>query len=238
MQITNHKSITKETQLRYVPPVLSLLLLAFFPQVAKALLLQIDPSHSEIRSIPSIPFCLFDPSGKTICPEPPPPQTFTMTGRIDANVIHQHFDFGTEYPVVERDLLNLSVEDLSTDAQYFYLTGALALLSGKTFEERSDPCFLFVGPGSCSGWGFPLLGGPGDSDGTWDGHTLTWSGNLPAQIIVVGYDIKVTDSFNFTITATAVPEPGTLSLLLLMLPLMYFGTVGNKTPFSRKAPSQ
>lgn len=233
MQIANHK--TMKLSLGTLAPALSLLLLAVFSQAAQALLLQIDPSRSEIRSIPSIQFCLFDPSGETVCPETPLPQTFTMTGRIDVSVIHQHFDFGTEYPVVDRDLLKLSVKDLSTDAQDFYLTGALALLSGEMFEERSNPCFLFVGPGSCSAWEFPLFGGPGNSEGTWDGRILTWSGNLPSQIVLVGNNVKVTDSLNFTITATAVPEPGTLSLVLLILPLLYFGTVWHKPRFSRKA---
>ena len=221
MQTASNKTTTPS--LSALLPALTLLLMALFSQAAQALLLQIDPTRSEILSVPSsILFCTVDQTGELVCPEPPQPQPqkFTLTGSIDVSVIHEHFDFGAEYPVVDRDLLYLKMMDLSTDAlaQGFYLDVALALMSGETFEARSDPCFLFVGPGSCSGW---VIGGPSDSQGTWDGHTLTWGGyRAPYFDFVTFTNI---DGFNFTIVATAVPEPGTLSLLLLMLPLMFFG---------------
>ncbi len=200
---------------------LTLLLMALFSQAAQALLLEIDSTRSEIVSVPSsILFCTAGPSGELICPEPPQPQKFTLTGSIDVSVIHEHFDFGADYPVVDRDLLYLKLKDLSTDAlaQGFYLDVALGLMSEETFEARDDPCFLFVGPGSCSGW---VLGEPSSSHGTWDGHTLTWNGyRAPYFDFVTFTNI---DGFNYTIAATAVPEPGTLSLMLLMLPLMFFG---------------
>lgn len=218
MQMVNNK--TSKRSLGRLIQAIPLLLMALFSQASQAVLLQIDPTRSEIRSVPSsVQFCKLDPSGELVCPVPPPPQRFTMTGSIDVSVIHEHLDFGTAYPVVDRDLLYLKIMDLSTDAlaQGFYLDVELALMSGETFEARSDPCFLFVGPGSCSGW---VTGEPSDSQGTWDGHTLTWSGyRAPYFDFPTFTNI---DGFNYTITATAVPEPGTLSLLLLMLPLMFF----------------
>lgn len=219
---TVHNPTTKHS-LRTLMPALTLLLMALFSQAAQALLLQIDPTRSEIVSVPSsILFCTAGPSGELVCPEPsqPQPQKFTLTGNIDVSVIHEHLDFGAEYPVVDRQLLYLKMRDLSTDAlaQGFYLDVDLGLINGETFETRSDPCFLFVGPGSCSGW---VIGGPSDSHGTWDGHTLTWMGyRAPYFDFVTFTNI---DGFNYSIVAAAVPEPGILSLTLLILPLMFFG---------------
>ncbi|MDP3584280.1 MAG: PEP-CTERM sorting domain-containing protein [Thiobacillus sp.] len=221
MQTVNDK--TTKSSLSALMPALTLLFMALFSQAANALLLQIDPTRSEILSVPSfILFCTVDQTGELVCPEPSQsqPQKFMLTGNIDVHVIHENFDFGAGYPVVDRDLLYLKMMGLSTDAlaQGFYLDVDLALMNGETFEARSDPCFLFVGPGSCSGW---VIGGPSDSQGTWDGHTLTWRGyRAPYFDFVTSTNI---DGFNFTIVATAVPEPGTLSLLLVMLPLMVFG---------------
>ncbi len=217
------QTVSNKHSVRALMPAFTLLLMGLFSNAAQALLLQIDSTRSEIRSVPSfILFCTADQSGEVVCPEPSqrPPQKFTLTGNIDVSVIHEHFDFGAEYPVVDRELLYLKMMNLSTDAlaQGFYLDVDLGLLNGETFETRSDPCFLFVGPGSCSGW---VIGGPSDSQGTWDGRTLNWSGyRAPYFDFVTFTNI---DGFNYTIVATAVPEPGTLSLLLLMLPLMFFG---------------
>jgi len=230
MQTANNK-ITKPS-LGALMSALTLLLMVLFSQSAQALLLQIDSSRSEILSVPSsIQFCTVDPYGELVCPAPPQPQKFTLTGNIDVSVIHEHLDFGAGYPVVDRDLLYLKMMDLSTDAlaQGFYLGIELALMSGVTFEAKDDPCFLFVGPGSCSGW---VIGEPSDSQGTWDGHTLTWSG-YRGPYFAFPTTITNIDGFNYTIVATAVPEPGTLSLLLLMLPLMFIGmTRQNRGNFS------
>lgn len=231
MQTVNDK--TTNCSLRALMPALTLLLMALFSQAAQALILKIDPTRSEIVSVPSqILFCTVDQAGELVCPEPsqPQPQTFMVTGNIDVSMIHEHFDFGAGYPVVDRDLLYLKMMDLSTDAlaQGFYLDVELALMNGERFEARSDPCFLFIGPGSCSGW---VIGGPTDSQGTWGGHTLTWRGYRAPYFNFLTY--ANIDGFNFTIIATAVPEPGTLSLLLMMLPLMFLGmTRQNRGIFS------
>lgn len=185
--------------------VLSLLMLAFSSQAAHALLLQIDPSRSEIRSIPSGHFCIFDPTGGFICEGPLPPQTFTVAGSIDANVVQLDGE----------NQLYLTTQELFTDAlgAGFRLGTLFAPMSGDSFEAQHS-CLFF--PGWCSG----LLSGWwwGESNGTWDGHTLIWGGYLPSLILLDG----MSPSFSYTITATAVPEPGTLSLVLLMLPLTYF----------------
>lgn len=200
---------------------LTLLLLMFFSQLSQAILLKIDPAHSEVLYTPSFqfPICAVDLSGGVVCTSPALPQLFTITGNIEADVIHEHLEFEFDYPVVDRDLLSLITSNLSSGALDlgFSLSGALGLMSGEVFDVQDDPCFLFVGPGSCSGW---IMGTRTGSAGTWDGQTLIWR----------GYQTSFVDSsFNYTITATvaAVPEPGTLPLMFLMPALMFF-SVGAK----------
>lgn len=193
----------------------SLFLLMLFSQPSQAILLKIDPAQSTVLYTPVLqfPICTFDLSGGVVCTSPALPQSFTISGSINANVIHEHFEFGFGYPDVDRDLLNLITNNLTSDALDlgFSLPGALGLMSGVTFEAQNHPCFLFVGPGSCSGW---TNGPPTGSGGSWDGQTLIWS----------GYQPSLDASFTYTITATvaAVPEPGTLWLLLLMPALIFF----------------
>lgn len=195
-------------RLRTVIHVLSLLMLAFFSQATHALLLKIDPLRSEIRSIPALQ-CTLEFSTRVIeCQAPLPPQTFMVEGSIDANVVE----------LDGNNQLQLKVQGLSTDAmgEGFHLGTLLAPMSGDTFSAQHS-CLFF--PGICSDFLSGLWWG--ESNGTWDGHTLIWSGYLPPPLTFDGMN----PAFNFTITATAVPEPGTLSLMLLMLPLTYFGFI-------------
>ncbi|AAZ97026.1 hypothetical protein Tbd_1073 [Thiobacillus denitrificans ATCC 25259] len=194
---------------------LALLLLTLFSQASEAVLLEIDPARSEVLYTPNSPFpiCTVDQFGGIDCPPPAPPQAFAIAGNVDANAIHEHWQFGFGYPDVERDLLNLITSNLTSEALDLglSLSGDLGLMSGESFEIQDNPCFLFVGPGSCSGW---VTGPRTGSEGTWDGQTLVWRG------FQTSYDA----SFNYTITATvaAVPEPGTLWLMLLLPALMFF----------------
>ena len=196
----------------------ALLLLTLFSQGAQALLLKIDQSASEVRYWQSPIFvCTFDPLSATPCElHFPDPQVFTISGDIEADVIHQHLVFGGGYPDVDRDLLSLQTMGLSSAAldRGFSLYGALGLMTGEAFEARDyDPCFLFVGPGSCSGWVSIGLNG---SEGTWDGHTLIWTGHQSSLL----------DGFDYIITASAIPEPGSLPLMFLALPIMFFTLSG------------
>lgn len=218
MYTVNSKSMKRS--LGTLTQALSLLLLMLFSQLSQAILLKIDPAHSEVLYTPSLqyPICTVDLFGGVVCTSPALPQLFTITGNIEADVIHEHLEFGFGYPVVDRDLLNLITSNLTSGALDlgFSLSGALGLMSGEAFEVQDDPCFLFVGPGSCSGW---TMGAQTGSVGTWDGQTLIWS----------GYQTSFDSSFNYTITATvaAVPEPGTLWLMLLM-PALMFLSVGER----------
>lgn len=200
----------------------ALLLLIFFSPLSQAILLKIDPARSTVTYTPALqlPICTLDPSGVLVCPPPTLPQSFTIDGDINADVIHEHFEFDFGYPDVDRDLLNLTTSKLSSGALHlgFILPGALGLMSGQTFEAQDHPCFLFVGPGSCSGW---TNGPTAESEGTWDGQTLIWRGHRPSQDA----------SFTYTITArvAAVPEPGTFWLLLLMPVMMFFSAGRRRT---------
>lgn len=196
-------------------PALALFLLTLFSQASEAVLLEIDPARSEVLYTPNSPFpiCTFDFFGGIDCPPPAPSQLFAIAGNVDANVIHEHWAFGFGYPDVDRDLLNLITSNLTSEALDLglSLSGDLGLMSGESFEIQDNPCFLFVGPGSCSGW---VMGPRTGSEGTWDGETLVWR----------GFQTSDDASFNYTITATvaAVPEPGTLWLMLLFPALVFF----------------
>lgn len=218
MYTVNSKSLKRS--LGTLIQALSLLLLMLFSQLSQAILLKIDPAQSEVLYTSfQVPICAVDLFDGVVCTSPALPQLFTITGNIEADVIHEHLEFEFDYPVVDRDLLHLITSNLNTGALDldFSLSGALGLMSGEVFEVQDNPCFLFVGPGSCSGW---TMGARTGSAGTWDGQTLIWS----------GYQTSFVDSsFNYTITATlaAVPEPGTLPLMFLMPALMFF-SVGAK----------
>ena len=213
MYTVNSKSLKRS--LGTLIQALTLLLLMFFSQLSQAILLKIDPAHSQVLYTPSLqfPICTVDLFGDVVCTSTALPQLFTITGNIEADVVHEHLEFGFDYPVVDRDLLSLTTSNLTSGALDlgFSLSGARGLMSGEVFDVQDDPCFLFVGPGSCSGW---IMGTRTGSAGTWDGQTLIWR----------GYQTSFIDSsFNYTITATvaAVPEPGTLPLMFLMPALMF-----------------
>jgi len=185
----------------------SSLLLAFFSHIAHAVPLRIDAAASAVTyKPPSFEFCSFDPVLGLICSPAAPPEVFTIAGDIDVEVINEHLDFGFGFPPVDRTLLQLRTRNLTSGAlaHGFWLPGGLGLMTGDAFEVSDDPCFLFVGPGSCSGW---IIGTRTGSVGIWDGATLVWS----------GYQTSVFDSFTFRITARAIPEPGTWLLLILAM---------------------
>lgn len=200
---------------------LPVLLLTAFSQGSHAILLKIDAASSEIRYTPLLQFCYPDSTGSVICPPAPVTQTFAITGNIEVDVIHEHWDFGSlGYADVDRDLLSLKPGGLSSGAfNYgFSLPDARGLMDGQTFEVSDDPCFLFVGPGGCSGGTIWFTGTDTGSEGTWDGQALLWS----------GYQSSFFSSFSYTIKATvaAVPEPGTLFLVLLMPALLFLSAGG------------
>lgn len=194
---------------------LALFLLTLFSQASEAVLLEIDPARSEVLYTPNSPppICTVDFFGGIDCSPPALPQLLGIAGNVDANVIHEHWQFGFGYPDVERDLLNLTTSNLTSEASDLGLSlfGGLGLMNGESFEIQDNPCFLFVGPGSCSGW---VMGPRTGSEGTWDGQTLVWR----------GYQTSYDATFNYTITATvaAVPEPGTMWLMLLFPALVFF----------------
>lgn len=182
-----------------------------FSAYAHAILLKIDSSTSQVIYTPGpgFIFCYIDPSGVTICPEPPAIQTAALSGLIELNVTHEHWEFGISDPyVVDRDLLGLTTIGFSagTLSTKFPLTSVIGLITEGRFEISDNPCIL-APPGICSwGGGFAHWG----QDGTWDGHSLSWK----------GYSSELFgDSFSFTINAEALPvsEPGTLALMALAL---------------------
>ncbi len=118
--------------------------------------------------------------------------------------------------------LDLRSDRLLTDAssQGFLLGQPFAVetgrLSGINFETFNNPCFSFIGPGSCySLERFPAM----NTIGTWDGQFLTWEGTQARGLS------PQDGNFVFSIFATAnsVPVPGTLLLLILTLTLTQIG---------------
>ena len=212
---------------------LAILLLIVISASAQAIELHIDSSASQVRYTPSpFQFCVIDSSGNENCPPPQVPQLFTIAGDIELDVLHEHLEFGSNYPAVDRDLLKLKTSDLSSAAlsQGFFLDGAsgvLGLMSGETFEVRDNVCFLFVGPGSCT-----ELVNPGAvhtaSAGTWDGHTLQWNGFQGSVLEGFDYSIKA--------TVTDVAEPGTVLLLMLALILLNAGKAWKSVPSLGSGP--
>ena len=215
-----HPDNKTKRALRILVSALPVLLLTVFSQGSQAILLKIDPANSEIRYTPPLQFCYPDAMGGVICPPPSVSQTFAISGNIEVDVVHEHWEFGSlGYTDVDRDLLSLKTSALSSGAfDYgFSLPDALGLMDGQAFEVSDGPCFLFIGPGACSGW---IMGTRASSGGTWDGQALLWSGSQTSSF----------DSFSYTIraTAAAVPEPGTLSLIVLMPALLFFSAGGRR----------
>lgn len=184
-----------------------------FSGSAQALLLKVDPLHSQIVMSQSPGFCALDPStGQFICPPITiVPQTFSVTGNVDVNVVHNVVEagidiFGNPYPSYGYDVLNVNTAGIFTDAygEGFRLGDFSTQLVGENFSP------------------FP-------SRGTWDGHTLTLNGAIYENLFRVNPFVPFPDTgplkvFNFTIVAAAVPEPSTLPLIGLLLPLtLYLG---------------
>lgn len=181
-----------------------------FSTHAQAILLQIDSSISQITYTPAADFgfCVGDLWGVITCPEPPVAQTAALSGVIELNITHEHWEFGTY--ITDRDLLLLTSRSFSAGplSAKFPRVGTTAIIVGEQFEVRDDPCFLSPFPGLCSstGWSYVHWG----EDGTWDGHSLTWT----------GYSwVQNGDGHAFTIHAEVLPvsEPGALALMILGL---------------------
>ncbi len=211
--------------LRSLISALPVLLLVLSSQAALAVSLQIDPVASHVTYTPSSSqFCSVNAQGDAECPPPAQPDTFALAGDIDLGVTHEHLEFDYGYPTVDRDLIQLLTRNLVSAALdkgflLFSLFPTYGLITGETFNVSDEPCFLFVGPGSCSGG---IIGTRTGSTGTWDGATLLWN----------GYMTSWNDGFTFNIKATTVPEPGTLSLLLLTLGMLTFAVSRRSSPFS------
>ena len=203
-------------------------LLSAFPSLllnpisADAIPLKINTAASQIQYTPPPVFCVSDPIGRSSCPPQPAIQTFSIEGNIDLEVIHEHFEFGSGFPDIDRNLLKLRSSGLysGATAQGFFLDGPFGvrgLMSGEHFDVSDNPCFLFlVGPGSCTTW---IVGVRTGSGGTWDGQTLKWDGYQSN-----GFMIGVGE-FTYSIQATVVtvPEPGTFSLLIFAIVLLSTG---------------
>ena len=195
--------------------------LLLLPISADAIPLKINVAASQVQYTPPPNFCAFDPIGGSICSPQPATQRFSIEGNIDLEVIHEHFEFGSGFPDIDRNLLKLRTSALlsGATAQGFFLDGpfgALGLMSGVNFYVSDNLCFLFVGPGSCSGWNVGVRTGSG---GTWDGQTLEWEG-----FQTNGYMVGVGE-FTYSIQATVVtvPEPGTFLLLIFAIALLTTG---------------
>lgn len=110
---------------------------------AGATTLQITPSQSQVTYTPGtgFPICSFDGSGNISCPVAPAPETANLSGQIDLNVVHEHWEIRGN--VVDRDLIYLTTRNFSagTLSPVFPLAGAVGLLTGNTFQVRDDPCF-------------------------------------------------------------------------------------------------
>lgn len=195
--------------------------LLLLPISADAIPLKINVAASQVQYTPPPNFCAFDPIGGSICSPQPATQRFSIEGNIEVEVIHEHFEFESGFPDIDRDLLKLRTSALFSGAtsQGFFLDGPFGvrgLMSGEDFYVSDNTCFLFVGPGSCSGWNVGVRTGSG---GTWDGQTLKWDGYQSN-----GFMIGVGE-FTYSIQATVVtvPEPGTFSLLIFAIVLLSTG---------------
>lgn len=179
---------------------------------ANAILLQIDPASSHVTYTPAydFPWC-FDLAGSVSCPTRPAPQTAALSGKMNLDIVHEHWEFLSE--VTDRDLLVLNTVDFSAGAlsPFFTVTGAVFVLSGGAFDRVSwDPCYLDPFPGLCHST-IMSSGGFSQDSGSWDGHTLTWIGHGSSGLFGDGY------SFSLSAVPTPVPEPGTLALICLAL---------------------
>ena len=180
---------------------------------AGAATLQIAPGQSQVTYTPGsgFPICAFDGNGNLSCSGAGAPQTESLSGQIDLNVVHEHWEIRGN--VVDRDLIYLTTNNFSagTLSSVFPLSGAVGLLNGNTFQVRDDPCFLSVDT-QCSSSGYAY--GSWGADGTWDGKSLIWTG---------WSNERFGDSLSYTINAqplasvSSVPEPSTAILFSLGL---------------------
>lgn len=212
---------TKLTRGRAILTLLSAFtFLLLHPISAGAIPLKINVAASHVEYTPP-KLCVFDPIGGSFCSTQPATQRFSIEGNIDLEVIHEHFEFGSGFPDIDRDLLKLRTSALFSGAtsQGFFLDGPFGvrgLMSGEHFYVSDNTCFLFVGPGSCSEW---IVGVRTGSGGTWDGQTLEWEGFQSN-----GYMVGV-GKFTYSIQATVVTvsEPGTFLLLIFAIALLSTG---------------
>lgn len=180
---------------------------------AGATTLQITPSQSQVTYTPGtgFPICSFDGSGNISCPVAPAPETANLSGLIDLNVVHEHWEIRGN--VVDRDLIYLTTRNFSagTLSPVFPLAGAVGLLTGNTFQVRDDPCFLSV-DSQCSWSGYAY--GSWGADGTWDGKSLVWTGWSSERF---GDGLAYTINAQALSSASPVPEPSAAILFGLGL---------------------
>lgn len=189
---------------KYLACLSSISFLLVFSAVAHGVVLRINPDQSHVRYASTALSCTPDGGCATMAPV-----DYNIRGNIAVTLIPEHWDFGPSYGIVDRTIIDIESSQLESGALAlgFYLdrpNGVLGLVLDSTFEVRDDPCFLFIGPGSCSGW---VIGTRTRSTGSWDGETLHWTGIQNALF----------ERFEFSISANAVPIPGTLALLLVAL---------------------
>lgn len=169
---------------------------------AHALLFNIDPSRSSVTlESTGIVICVINEE----CPEPPLPQTFTLSGTLD-------YEFQTLITWGER----VVIKPVSVDTHGAELLGFL-FPSMSTYVDLDR----FFGPDYCRYTTFCNIDILSQSyTGTLDGDTLKLEGRVP---------LNYSEVFRFSVVAQAVginsvPAPGTLFCLLLgFVALMVMG---------------
>lgn len=194
------KPRTIAARLRIASGIAAGLLASMAPQ-AQARLIEIDASQSYATHTSNFIIC--DPSG---C-NPPPVQTFTLSGIFDANVQTESFavSFFPTVTTIELDLLRLtpvSVDLHGADGLGFRFPDFPGVMNGTSFAGSADPCSLFFVQGSTC----MSMGPFGGIAGSYDGESFTLDGTAPNGFF---------DQFTYRIVGHAVPEPGTLALTAL-----------------------
>ncbi len=194
------KPRTIAARLRIASGIAAGLLAAMAPQ-AQARLIEIDASQSYATHTSNFIIC--DPSG---C-NPPPVQTFTLSGIFDANVQTESFavSFFPTVTTIELDLLRLtpvSVDLHGADGLGFRFPDFPGVMNGTSFAGSADPCSLFFVQGSTCMYMGPF----GGIAGSYDGENFTLDCTAPNGFF---------DQFTYLIVGHAVPEPGTLALTAL-----------------------
>jgi hypothetical protein len=192
--------------------------LGFFPEIADAMPLRIDPAASSIRFTGSAFTCAPEPSGETTCTWETVSKDYTLAGSIDVQTF-PWFD-----PTLDGRIIRITGLDLQTSAVQdgFFLNPLEGILEAGSFWANDSGCAVFdAGPPGVIACliGFPATG----VEGTFDGRRLMMTGLLA--------DISYRFDFSIRAAIASVPEPSTL---LLLLPLMAF-IVRLRRPLARGA---